>query len=782
MKREIEPNNHVSRFTLHVSRFTFHVSRFTPHVAALLLYTLLTVIMTWPLALHLTSAIPGDSFDGWQNFWNLWWVKLALIDRQTTPFVTDLLYAPTGVGLYFHTLNPFNGLATLPVQLAGGLYLAYNAVVLISWVLGGYGVFLLSLWVLKRVLGIGYWRLSTQYPIPNIQYPAAFVAGLIFTFAPFHMAHLLGHMQVMSLEWMPFYILYLLRATTPDRCADRNQLKGEQSYSAHLSGVSPRLRDALLAGFFLVLVGLCDWYFVLYLFLFTGFYLVLDIGYWVFRRRTEAVLRNTQYAIRMIAPAALSGLVFLLLLSPLLVPMISEALRFSFMQRPASDLYIFSATVADFFVPNRLHPLFRPESFTWPGNQIAPVSERTIALGYTALLLAGLGTVWAWRRSRFWLGLAAFFLLLALGPALHLTSITTADIPNAEPGRTYTPYGLLVEWIPFMRISRSVSRFAVMVQLALSVAAGIGLSALLARLHRKQPTHHAPPTTPLVAGLAALLVLAEFWVAPFPVSPPDTPDFYQQLAVDPAPGALLNLPMNYDRPGYLLYQTVHQKPLTVAYISRDDPRTLTERAPVLQHFRHLRQDILDVDPIALGPTILADLGVGWVVADRYKMPDGLEREYTSALAAAIFAGQPPIFEDERITAWRVTAPDAPLPYLLLGPLGWGPLVEEGGNQGRWLGEEPAALIFRHTPGVDATVTIRYRTVRGASASVILPGLADSAIATLPAAPDGSQIVLDLGHLLAGLRVSTPIDNLDSIALQAAIPATVFIESIRLDLP
>ena len=88
VKREIDPHPPISRSTF--------------HVAALLLYALLTASMTWPLALHLTDAIPGDSFDGWQNFWNLWWVKLALVDRQQTPFVTDLLYAPTGVGLYFH--------------------------------------------------------------------------------------------------------------------------------------------------------------------------------------------------------------------------------------------------------------------------------------------------------------------------------------------------------------------------------------------------------------------------------------------------------------------------------------------------------------------------------------------------------------------------------------------------------------------------------------------------------------------------------------------------------
>src|SRR5687767_2202981 len=97
------------------------------HLAVLLGYIALTALMTWPLARNLATAIPGDSFDGWQNYWNLWWLKIALIDRQTNPFFTDLLYHPTGVGLYFHTLNPFNGVVTLPIQLSLGLIPAYNA-------------------------------------------------------------------------------------------------------------------------------------------------------------------------------------------------------------------------------------------------------------------------------------------------------------------------------------------------------------------------------------------------------------------------------------------------------------------------------------------------------------------------------------------------------------------------------------------------------------------------------------------------------------------------------
>lgn len=166
-----------------------------------------------------------------------------------------------------------------------------------------------------------------------------------------------------------------------------------------------------------------------------------------------------------------------------------------------------------------------------------------------------------------WAAGAIFFLLLAMGPALHAGNITMAEVPadlslGADaPG--WTPFAALNRWIPFMRISRSVSRYALMVQFGVAVLAGMGLHTLLQKVHGRGRAG--------ITAAAALLVLGEYWTAPYPLSPPDTPALYTQLAQEPGQGAVLNLPMNYDRPGYLLYQTVHQRPLTVAYISRDDP-------------------------------------------------------------------------------------------------------------------------------------------------------------------------------------------------------------------
>ncbi len=404
--------------------------------------------------------------------------------------------------------------------------------VLVSWVLAGYGTWLLARWVIGR----GFAVISTY----RSDF-AAFVAGAIFAFAPVHMAHLLGHMQVMALQWLPFYLLALLQGMERARAG------------------KIWLRQAVLAGLFLTLAGLCDWYFVLYLFLFTG----IVIGWsWLW-----ALLRS-QWHWRAwwgaLGPALVAGIVFALLLSPLLIPMVYEATHYTFMVRPSSDLYIFSATLLDFLLPNRLHTLFRPAGLVAWGNQIAPVSERTIAVGYGALGLAIIALLAARRRAALWAVAALVFVLLALGPRMHAWAITTEDIPTAVTRiQEWSLYALVNRFVPFMRISRSVSRFAIVVQLCVAVLAGMGLSWWL---------HKVRSQLALVAGVAVLgLVLAESWVAPYPMSPPDTPSYYKTLAQQPESGAVLNLPMNYDRPGYLLYQTVHQHPLTVAYISRDRP-------------------------------------------------------------------------------------------------------------------------------------------------------------------------------------------------------------------
>ena len=801
-------------------------------VGALIGYLIVTLAFTWPLALNFTRAIPGDGFDGWQNYWNLWWMKVALLEKHTWPFFTDLLYHPTGVGLLFHTLNPFNGLLSLPVQVAFGLFAAYNAVVLFSFTLAGLGAYLLA----RQMLG------------PQSSRLAAFAAGAIFTFAPVHIAHLLGHMQVISLEWLPFFALYLLSAALPparptspparptsppapplqgegreDKAPPSlvgkgagglgvtsppaPPLQGEGSEGATppsragkgveglgvtlagkgvgglgaTSPPAPPLRGEgsggatppslvgkgvgglgvtlvgkgvgglgvtlagkgvgglgaiLLAAFFLALIALCDWYYVLYSLIFSAVVAVWLLLTRPWRRALDGLL----------AIAAI-WLLWGVALSPLLWPMVAEASRYRFMVPDPAQSRLLSADLLAFVTPHGFHPLWG----AWAREQskifTSSISEYTVFAGYVVLALAALG-VWPrpgkaaagrvvarnpgrverpfHRMRAFWLLVLLVFFVLSLGPVLHIGG-RTALLPAGR--EIPLPYGWLVRAVPFMEITRSVSRYDVMVMLALSMLAAWGVD----RLWRGGRWCRGLA----LAGCVGFLF--EFLPAPYPLSPADTPAWYRALAADGRSAAVLNLPMNWDRPGYLLYQTVHGKPLTAAYISREDPRTLVERAPVLQHFRHLGPDIIAFDLRGQGMQVLADLGVGWVVLDRYKMPGGAERSVTEALAAEIFAGRPALYADERLTVYEVVPPARVAPYLILAP-GWEPLDKQ---------ERTRAFIGR------ADVIVRAPAAGSATLRIVLaPGSA-----ALDAAQAGEAFVVPLalhpGDNIVPLRSRQP---------------------------
>lgn len=678
-----------------------------------LLYLVITLILTFPLILHLGEAIPGDSFDGWQNYWNFWWLKQSLVDSPRDPYVTDLLYHPTGVSLYFHTLNPFNGVVSLPVQLTGNLFLAYNAAVLLAFAAGGLGAYLLALT-----------GLAADSPSPPGQRPLfwpAFLAGLIFTFSPYHLAHLLGHMQLIALQWIPFYVLYLLRGL---QRAQRGALTRA---------------DLFKPGLFLVLVGLCDWYYVVYCLLFTAVALPAAwLALWRQRRRARALPLT---ALRLLAAPLAAGLLFALVLSPLWLPMVREARATSFMVPLRSEAVRLSADLLGFFTPQGFHPLWGQAVRRWADRTFtSSFSEYSVFAGFTPLFLAGVGVWFDWRRARFWLLSALIFALLALGPVLHIAGRTDL-LPGG--GSLPLPDAWLYEYIPFMRIARSISRFDVMVMLALGLLASRGAAVLITRA-----THARRWLGPFLAAL----VLFEFWPAPYPVSLPDTPAWYQTLAQTPGQGAVLNLPMNWDRPGYLLYQTVHGRPLTVGYISRDDPRTLTTRAPVLQALRALGPDILDIDLTRVGPSVLSWLDVDFVVLDFYKMPGARERTPTVAVAEALFAHSAPVYEDERLRVYQVAKPAAPASFLVLGQ-GWGERTVAGDTV--WRSAAPTATL-QIVHGAAAALQMTISGPDGSTLRVLGPDHALIAQATLQTAWQTLTIPLALtGDAVLTLQHDAP---------------------------
>ncbi|GIK41495.1 MAG: hypothetical protein BroJett011_53280 [Chloroflexota bacterium] len=681
----------------------------------LLGYFLLTIVMTWPAVLYLTDGIPGDGFDGWQNYWNLWWVKKALLELRSTPFFTDYLYPPLGASLLFHTLNIFNSLWTLPIQLNFGLAVAYNSVVLASFTLAGYGGYLLSLYALTQL----------KFPATGAR-PAAFVGGLVFTMSPFHMAHLLGHMQVFSMIWPPFYVLWLLRTLTPPPTPP---LKGKGRWG--------EVRGVFLSCLFLILATLVDWYHTLYLLIFTG----LALGWTVWQQGSRGAeeqgrhfdtLRITLHVSRLmplLRPLWLVlaiGLGFFVVLSPLLVPMMRAARSTPELQAGLEQSITLSADLLAFILPSEMHPLWGPWAKSIADTFSSTLSERLVFAGFVPMSLALFALMRGWGQAvvKFWTFVTAAFFLLALGPYLHIGGKIVAIAGWPIP----LPYLLLYHTVPFIGLTRSLSRYDLMVMLGLGVLAAIGLAYLTTADRRLptadqrlkteayEPTQHATRFTfhvsrltlhasRLLPLLAILLICFEFLALPYPISKIDTPQFYFDLAQQPGDFTIAELPMNWDRPTPMLYQTVHGKRLLTAYTSRDNPLELAWRTPVLQQWRALGPDIIDQPLDLIAPTIFYDFNLRYIVLDYYQMPPGPEREATERWVAAALPGVAPIYDDGRLKVYPTPPKQETQPYLTLGS-GWGKRQEnEAAAITRAFSSDQAELFLHHPQNQSLTLEL-----------------------------------------------------------------------------
>jgi hypothetical protein len=164
-------------------------------------YALLSVVMTWPIAIRLSSPYA----DIWQDFglwlWNLWWMKEALVHLGTSPYFTAHIFYPVGSSLVFHNLSPYNALLGIPLQLLGAdVITTHNLLFLSSFVVGGVGMFLL----VRELTGEMF---------------AGFFAGATFSFTPLRVLWY-PWTNLWATQWLPFAFYFLLRVLRVGRPAD----------------------------------------------------------------------------------------------------------------------------------------------------------------------------------------------------------------------------------------------------------------------------------------------------------------------------------------------------------------------------------------------------------------------------------------------------------------------------------------------------------------------------------------------------------------------------------
>jgi len=167
--------------------------------ASLVLYSLLTVVMTYPQILHMPDGVHDDG-DPLMVTWVLAWVAHQLPRAPAHLFDANIFYPERNTLAYSETLI-VPGIAAAPLHWLGvGPIFIHNLVFLSGFALSGVGVALL----VRRLTG---------------DTGAAIVAGIVFAFPPYRIDHY-AHLQLQQTQFIPLALLAFHRLLDSGRLRD----------------------------------------------------------------------------------------------------------------------------------------------------------------------------------------------------------------------------------------------------------------------------------------------------------------------------------------------------------------------------------------------------------------------------------------------------------------------------------------------------------------------------------------------------------------------------------
>ncbi len=468
------------------------------NLAVFVVYTALTAALAWPLLDDLGGRLAGSSSDVYMNQWVDWWTKKALSEGLDL-YHTNYIFYPTGTSLVFHSFSYPNSAISLLLAPVIGQIAAYNVMILLAYPLSAIAMYLLA----KELTGCS---------------AAAFVAGLVYAFQPYHIFES-AHPVIVSTQWMPLFILSLTRML---------DARGKRWLS-----------HVLLAALWFVLTALSSWHLMVMLACLAILYLAYD-----------RLVARRAWPPRALARLALLGAITAVVLIPFLYPMVLEQLAGDAAYMAVSAEDGIGNDLMSLFIPNHRHPL----SWLVPGlhDQIGFSTRRPGYLGYAALGLALLGALGSRRGTRFWWLSGGLFLIASLGLRVEWggAPLHSFDLPWARP---------------IVALLRNPFRLNVLVFFSLGLLAAFGVRRLSNALSGRG--------TAVKGGLLAalgVLILAEYLVIPFPTTEPLNSPFVRYLAQQGTENlAVADFPMGRQPAKYYMYlQTMHGQPILDGHVSR----------------------------------------------------------------------------------------------------------------------------------------------------------------------------------------------------------------------
>ncbi len=536
---------------------------FHKHALIILFFVALTILFTYPLVTDMGQSMVGEIGDNIYFVWMIGWMKRALFDLHVNPFDVWFLNYPEGWNMAYTEITPAQLALALPFSFINATF-AYNAALMLTFVLSGY---IMYLWV----------RHLTGSDLPGL------IAGTIFAFIPYHMAHfLIGHLNLSGTQWLPLFFWGLI-----------DLLRWEPAEK------KMPWRAVLLAGIGLGLIALTSQYY-LYMGLFIAAFvgvvsLFLNRGAW----KNWRFWRNL----------AVAGAVSLPLVLAAVLPYVQLSRSGGLPDRDIALARMYSASPTDFLLPSTDHFALGQ----WVGDHFNRENwvEGTLYFGAVTLILAAVAIFTARRSGRarlvfLLLAGSALAVLLAMGTELHWNG-QVVEVPtpaflkqwvSSDPTMIPLPGRYLFYHFPYYAKMRALMRFGVFALLLVAAVAGLGAEQLLKR--KKHGVRLA------FGALLITLVLLDFYPGPYRhLAKVETRPVDAWLAEQPGQGAVVQFPFEKGEDQDQTYNTlIHGKPFVGGFFNAFPPAQYLRIKPVLISF-----------PSEEGVALLRELGVQWVLVD-----------------------------------------------------------------------------------------------------------------------------------------------------------------------
>ncbi|MFC1753749.1 hypothetical protein ACFL96_10220 [Thermoproteota archaeon] len=413
---------------------------------------------------------------------------------------------------------------------------AYNFVLLSSFVLSGFFMYLLAYFITKNHL-------------------ASFISGLIYSFCPYHFQRSWEHFSLAQIQWIPLYLLALFK------------LQKDFNWKSILLFVVASSFILQMEINYVLIVGICTFFYFVFIFLRN-----VSLNLLSHKRNVHSFVNELSVEIKSFFKFFLSGIVVILInftfiwsvVRALFISPEASAATADLGQRSFHYLFSQSARFLNYIIPSSSNPFLGGLARSLEGSIFygrSPI-EQTLYLGWIPIILSfvawktkskTLGSSDSKQKIPFFVGLFGFLaisgFLFSLPPTFGFGSF-----------KIYSPSFFMYKFLPMFR---AYARFGLLVICSISVLAGVGFHFFCKRFKSNR-------VVAFFSIVIISIILFEFNNVP-PVRITDLsnpPQVYAWLAEQEGDFIVAEYPLGDPSPGetyveldYLLYQRYHRKRL-----------------------------------------------------------------------------------------------------------------------------------------------------------------------------------------------------------------------------